>query len=67
MKFFFGTPTQKRQLQGESINVVAEVQEVNKVKETLITVRISTETKFKVVFEEMSKKAYLAGRIIDRL
>ena len=46
-------------MQGKSM----DVQEVNKVKETLIAVRISLETKFKVVFNVMSKKAFLAGRL----
>ena len=48
------------------MDILAAVQEVNKIKETLITVRNSTETKFKVVFKEISRKASLAGRIIEK-
>ena len=55
---------QKRQIQGKSMDILAAVQEVNKIKETLITVRNSTEKKFKFVFKEISRKASLAGRII---
>ena len=50
-------------MQGKSMDILAAVQEVNKIKETLITVRNSKETKFKVVFKEIYKK-FLLGELL---